>query len=138
MIVTYSPAGQDNQVWTWDPGQVRAKDAELIEDKFGGTWDEFNLQLLQGRMRARRVLLWHLLRSEHPTIRIDDIDFAASELTLDLQPAELQLMREGIQKAAGLSEDKRDLALQLIDQQITEAGGPAGKAPSKPSAKNTA
>ncbi|MFJ8818211.1 hypothetical protein [Amycolatopsis thermoflava] len=138
MIVTYSPSGQDVQVWTWDPNQVRAKDAELIEDKFDGTWDEFKVQLLQGRMRARRVLLWHLLRGDHPTIKLDDIDFVAEELKLELQPQELQEMRDAVAKATSVPTGKRELALELLDRQIAEAGGPVPKAGSAASASATA
>jgi hypothetical protein len=137
VIVTYSPEGQESQTWTWDPGAVRAKDAELVEDMFDGTWDEFNVQLLQGRMRARRVLLWHLQCGDHPTIKLDDIDFAASELTLEMEPAELVKIREGLEKAPGLSDAKRQAALALVDQQITKAGGAPGKANSAPSANAT-
>jgi hypothetical protein len=137
LIVTYSPAGQDPQTWEWDPNQVRAKDAEAVEDKFEGTWDEFNVQLLHGRMRARRVLLWHLQRADHPTIKLEDIDFAAAELTLQMEPAELQKMRAGIEKAAGVSDAKRRTALALIDQEIAEAGGTPGKATSPVSGNAT-
>jgi hypothetical protein len=137
LIVTYSPEGQEPQTWTWEPSAVRAKDAEAIEDHADATWDEFNVQLLQGRMRARRVLLWHLQRADHPTIKLDDVDFAASELTLEMEPAELQQLREGIEKAPGVSSAKRRAALELIDQQIAEAGGAPGKASSAPSGSAT-
>jgi hypothetical protein len=137
MIVTYSPAGEEPQVWTWSPGKVLAKDAESIEDSFEGTWDEFNVQLLQGRMRARRVLLWHLQSQDHPTIKLDDINFPAEALVLDMEPAELAEMRRGIETTSGLSTSKRRQALALLDEEITKAGGAPGKARSRKSASST-
>jgi hypothetical protein len=137
VIVTYSPAGRDQQVWTWNPNQVASKVAEVIEERYGrGTWDEFNLHLMQGSMRARRVLLWHFLRSERP-VMFEDVDFAASELTIDLEPPELHALRDGVESAAGLTEENRQAALDMLDRQIAEAGG-AGKANSAPNAKSTA
>lgn len=138
MIIKYSPQGQPAQVFTWDPGTVRAAEAELLEVKFGGTWDEFNVQLLKGSMRSRRVMLWHLLKRDHPTLKFDDVDFAANEIELEFNADELQQFRAGIEKATGIEEAAREQALALIDQQIAEAGGSEGKAPSESSESATA
>lgn len=137
MIVTYSPAGRDKRVWTWNPNQVPSKVAEVIEERYGrGTWDEFNLHLMQGSMRARRVLLWHFLRSDGP-VMFEDVDFAASELTIDLEPEELQALRDGVESAPGMTEEKRQSALDMLDRQIAEAGG-VGKARSATNVNSTA
>lgn len=138
MIIKYSPQGQPAQVFTWDPGTVRAAEAELLEVKFGGTWDEFNVQLLKGSMRSRRVMLWHLLKRDHPTLKFDDVDFAANEIELEFNADELQQFRAGIEKATGIEEAAREQALALIDQQIADVGDPEGKAPSESSVSATA
>lgn len=142
MKIIYTPADGDEQRWDWDPKAVRAKDAELIETKADATWDEFQMQLLSGRMRARRVLLWFLLRKAHPTLKLDDVDFAAGELKAEHTVAELQELREGLEDAPQIPEDRREAALAILDKQIAaqldEGDEPAGKAPSAPSAKSTA
>jgi hypothetical protein len=140
--IIYTPADGDEQRWDWEPKQVRARDAELIETKADATWDEFQMQLLGGRMRARRVLLWFLLRKDHPTLKLDDVDFAVGEVKAEHTVGELQELREGVVDAPRLPEDRREAALEMIDKQIAEqlAGGeePAGKALSVPSVTSTA
>ncbi|WP_410676648.1 hypothetical protein [Amycolatopsis sp. cmx-4-68] len=142
MKIIYTPADGEEQRWDWDPGTVRAKDAELIETKADATWDEFQMQLLAGRMRARRVLLWFLLRKQHPMLKLDDVDFAAGELKAEHTVAELQELREGLEDAPNVPEDRRDAALAILDKQIAtqldEGDEPAGKALSAANAKSTA
>lgn len=142
MKIIYTPADGDEQTWDWDPKMVRAKDAELIETKADATWDEFQMQLLGGRMRARRVLLWFLLRRDHLSLKLDDVDFAAGEVKAEHTIDELQELRDGLDDAANIPEDKRDAAREFLDQQIAkrreEDGAPAGKARSETSAKSTA
>lgn len=142
MKIIYTPADGDEQRWDWDPKQVRAKDAELIETKADATWDEFQMQLLAGRMRARRVLLWFLLRKDHPALRLDDVDFAAGEMKAEHTVAELQELRDGLVDAPNVPEDRREAALAILDKQIAaqvdEGDEPVGKARSARSAKSTA
>ncbi|SEB43625.1 hypothetical protein SAMN04489727_1729 [Amycolatopsis tolypomycina] len=142
MKIIYTPADGDEQTWDWDPKLVRARDAELIEGRADATWDEFQMQLLAGRMRARRVLLWFLLRKDHPTLRLDDVDFAAGEMKAEHTVDELVELREGLEDAPNIPDDRREAARDFLDQRIAklreDGEEPAGKARSKPSAKSSA
>lgn len=133
MIVNYRPDGQPAQQWEWHADKVRAGEAELIEKRFEGTWDQFLLAVTQGSMRARRILLWHLLRGEHPTLKLEDVDFAAGEVAVDFDKAELQQMYdEAVKRSDEIPEDKRELVLSVLRSELDKAGGaPAGKARSK-------
>lgn len=145
MKVIYKPDGSEKQSWDWKFGDVRALDAEQIEAKADCTWDQFQVQLLSGRMRARRVLLWHLQRKTHPTLKLADVDFAAKEVEIEFDIPELEQFRDGVAKASGVTDEQRDAALELIDEQLAEkraeaeeAGASEGKAPSAPSVSATA
>ncbi len=138
MIVTYSPDGDQPQRWTFDPKTVISGEAEAIEKRAESTWDDFQKAILSGSIRARRVLLWHLLKKTHPPLRFDDVSFRAGEVSVEFERHELEELREQIVKRDKLvSEEDRDRALSAIDAQLTEletrdiadAEDTAGKAP---------
>jgi hypothetical protein len=135
MFVTYAPedpSDGDRQEWTFKPGRVRASEAQVLQRQFGENWDAFALGVQSGDIHARRVLLWHLLRLEHPTLAFKDVpDFFTEELTVEFDSAELVPMRERAEKA-GLPEEKRQQVLAALDLALTEAmerEAGAGKAP---------
>lgn len=142
MIITYTPEDGEAQRWEWDAGDVRAAEAELMESKAGVPWDQFQMQLLQGMMRARRVLLWHLLRQTHPSLKLTDVDFATSEVKAEFQADELALLRKGIEEAPGVDDEKREQALTMLDRSIAELAAAGddvtGKALSAPTVSATA
>lgn len=143
MHVTYTPEDKqdgDRQVWDFDPARVRSSVAEVIEKRYGEPWDQFTVAVQQGNMRARRVMLWHLLSRDHIGLRYEDVpDFYAGELVVQFSVKELTALRERVEKAS-ISPDKQEQALAGIDIELTDAmareeaaAGP-GKATSKSSA----
>ena len=143
MRVTYAPEGGAEQVWDFDPKRVRASEAEAIERRAGESWDAWLLNVQSGQMRARRVLLWHLMRRDHPTLRYEDTpDFFAGEVVVEHTRAELEEIRERAVRAK-LPPDQREQVLSALDMAIDEArereggGEGEGKASSKRSASAT-
>lgn len=122
MYVTYAPEdGSPPREWDFDPGRIRASEAEVLERQFGGNWDEFQLGVQAGNMRARRVMLWHLIRRDHPTLRFDDApDFFADELKVQFTSKELEPIRERLAKA-NMPAAQREQALTAVDLELTEA-----------------
>lgn len=144
MKIIYTPGDGDEQTWHWTFEDVRARDAEQIEAKADCTWDQFQMQLLNGQMRARRVLLWHLQRQTHPQLKFADVDFVAKELMLEFDLPELEKFRDGVLQMSGISDEQREAALAFIDKELADkraeleaAGDGAGKALSVPSASST-
>ncbi|MFF0469328.1 hypothetical protein ACFYPX_18090 [Micromonospora zamorensis] len=132
MHVTYTPEGGTAQRWDFNPGRVRAAEAELIEKRYGKAWDQFRADVQTGSMKARRVLLWHLLRREHHTLRFEDVpDFYTDELLVEHSVDELTLMREKLAQA-DLPDGDRDQMLAMLDIELAEAAArgevPGGKA----------
>jgi hypothetical protein len=119
MIVTYKPADADEQQWTFTPRKFPSHEAEAIENVTGWTWDEFAGQVMKGSVRARRALLWILLRRQHPIIKFADIAFNTDELELEMDLDELTAMRVELDKIT--DEQVREMALRQIDEQIAEA-----------------
>lgn len=151
MHVTYSPESGDVQSWEFNPDTVRSSKAEMIEKRFGQSWDQWKAAVQQGSIKARRVLLWHLMTQQHPTMRMEDMpDFAAGELVVEYTAGELRALRANVEKSKALSaEDKVDVlaaldgeieAAALRDGENAEDADPdetPGKAPSKRGAKST-
>lgn len=121
MFVTYKPESGDVRKWTFDPGRVRASKAEMIEKRFGETWDQWRVAVQTGNIKARRVLLWHLLTIDHPTFRWEDTpDFYADELEIEYSVAELNEVRERVAKA-NLSAEEKEAFFAVFDTELTEA-----------------
>lgn len=125
MFVTYAPedpADGDRQEWTFKPGRVRASEAQALQRQFGeNNWDAFVLGVQLNDVHARRVLLWHLMRREHPRLAFNDVpDFYADELTVKFDVAELTPLLEQMEKS-NLPEDKKQQAHAALDLALTEA-----------------
>ena len=129
MILVYAPADGDEQRWEFQLGRLRVMEIEAIEKRTDMAYDtEFRENLLKGQVRARRALLWTMLRRQHPTLRFDDVDFAADELRLEFDRSEWQSMYDDVAAAAGLSDEDREFRLALIGAEIAKLdGGPAGE-----------
>lgn len=137
MFVTYQPEDGDERRWTFDPKRVRASKAEMIEKRSGENWDAWLVSVQAGNMRARRVLLWHLLTLEHHGMRFEDTpDFYAGELVVEHSVAELLDMKDRIMKAS-IPDEQREQITAALDVEIADAmlregqDEPEGKAPSK-------
>lgn len=120
MEVIYTPDGGDEQRWSFRPKKFPSGEAEAIESATGFMWDEFAQAVLKGSVRARRGLLWVLLRRQHPTIKFADVSFTLDELRLEMELDELQAMRGELEKIE--DPNVRDIALRQIDDDIAAAG----------------
>lgn len=118
MRITYTPDGSEATVYDFDPDKVRASQAEVIEKRFGDTYEKWRVAVVQGSARARRVLLWHLIAREHHTLRYEDTpDFAHGELVVELTKAELTALRVKVEKT---KHDERDTILAALDAEIAQ------------------
>lgn len=139
MRVTYKPEdGNEPQSWDFNPGRVRVSEQVIVEKQFGGTWLEFKTGVMSGSAQARRVLLWHLIRREHPAHNIRDTpDFFDDELLIEQTLAEVTESYNEWLKGGGRDSANGELLEGMFQAEIKAAtereGGdePAGKAPSK-------
>lgn len=92
MFVKWEPEdGSESQEWVFDAGDVKRKDATLIEKHYGGSYDQFNAGLLMGNIHARAVLLWYMMKQVHEAIKFEDIpDFRVRQLTVEQGVGELK------------------------------------------------
>lgn len=78
----YTPEGEDSQEFDFDPDTVFSLEAEALEDVGGDSWDsyaEWIDKVGSGNIRARRALLWILLRRSNPKLRFEDLVFRINE-----------------------------------------------------------
>lgn len=124
MLITYKPAdpadGEGGR-WQFEPGRVRQSEAAVVEKVYGSSWDKFLGELQMGSVKARRVLLWHLMRRDGNTLNFASTpDFFMDEFLVEMNVAEWQAARERVLKQ-GLSEDDLATALTMIDAEIAAA-----------------
>lgn len=125
MWVTYKPEDQPAEAaqrWEFNPDRVRTSEAELIEKRYGANWDTWRNDVRAGSARARRVLLWHLIRRKHNTLRYEDTpDFYMDELLVEHSVAELLELKERLAKAKVDDEGMREQMATALDIEITDA-----------------
>jgi hypothetical protein len=120
MKVTYTPGDGDVQIWDFDPDDVTQSQAELVEKRFGKNWDSFLVDVRSGSARARKVLLWHLLRQTHHTLRFEDTpDFKMGAVKVAHGVDELLEIRARVEKS-NLPDEDREGILAALDVEISE------------------
>lgn len=133
MFLIYTPEGQEEQRWLYQPGRLKTNEMIAIERrtglKYGG---QFKQDLMQGGTLARKALLWTFLRRTHHTISFDDVDFYDDELQLVMDRDELTAEIEALESFDGITEDERRAGLALLRQQLAEAPYAPGKDPGTP------
>lgn len=125
MWVTYRPEDQPEdavQRWEFNPKRVRTSDAEIIEKRYGANWDTWLNDVRSGSAKARRVLLWHLLRREHARLRYEDTpDFYMEELLVEHSVVELLELKDRLSKVKLDDESAREQMATALDIEITDA-----------------
>lgn len=92
MLVNWDPEdGEQPQTWRFDPNDVLRKEAQAIEQQYGEGYDQWLQALRVGQIKARTVLLWHMLRQVHSKLRFEDVpDFRVRQLTVQMDVGELR------------------------------------------------
>jgi len=123
MFITYRPEGQEQpQSWQFDPGRVKASQAEMIEKRAGESFEQWIMSVRAGKVRARRVLLWHLMTRDGLAIKYEDTpDFAFEDFKVEHSVVEILRMREQFEKVKFDDPDQKDQILAAIDADLAEA-----------------
>lgn len=122
MFVKWDPEdGSETQEWSFDAGDVRRKDATLIEKHFKGTWDQWVAGLMSGDILARTVLLWYMMKQVHDSIKFEDIpDFRVRQLTVEMGVQELKDLWKRAQRIK-LDADQRDAFEVQFEEDMRDA-----------------
>lgn len=144
MFVTYKPDGELEQKFEFTRKRLRSLDGIAIEKAYAGKTADFFREVQQGGMKARRVLLWHLLHKTHPTLRYDDTpDFYEEELVVEHSAEEIGELIDSVHKSRALDDETRSQILAELERELEEAlereglQEAPGKAPSKKSSTAT-
>ena len=122
MFVTYTPDGADRHEWEFIPGKMRASEAQPIERRFGGSWEKWSIEIQQGSVAARRLLLWHLLRREHPTLRWEDTpDYAMDELEISYSSDEMRDLITNAEAAPIEDQEQKNAVLAGLRAELEKA-----------------
>lgn len=132
MYITYRPVGDgEPQEFVFLPGKTPTFDSEAIERVTEWTWDEFMTNLQKGSLKARRALLWILLRRQHRGIQFKDVSFTPDEVNVEYDVFELTQLRRDIEDSPRSDEEKEPF-LAYVDREIEKARpapDESGKAP---------
>lgn len=140
--VTYT-GGDAPQHWLFDPDDVDFDEAERIETAMGttsrDTWDQFVAGVMDAKVRARRVLLWHLLRRtnpDYPMAFADTPNAKMGQLTVELGTSEIAKLASRFE-AAPLAPASKAAALQRLTEEFAvaefaESAFPAGDVTADP------
>lgn len=132
MKVIYRPDGGTEQVWDYKPDDLPYAEAEAVEDVLDVTFDEFRQKVARGGAKARRALLWVLLRRDSPRLRFSDVQLRrAGELIVEWDSAEIARIREATLNDDDMPEEDREELLRLLDDAEPEVASPK-EAPPEP------
>lgn len=125
MFIYWQADGEaEPTVFEFDPDEVSSKEGQAIEKAMGGNAPSFDMwfELVRaGNMRARTILLWHLLAQAHPKLQLTDVpDFKRRQLRIEMSVAELQKLRETIGKTK-MDETTREAFDAQFDRDIADA-----------------
>jgi hypothetical protein len=124
MFVTWQDGENPPVKFEFDPDDVTNKEGQEIEKAMGGNAPSFEawLGLVQiGNMKARAVLIWHLLKRDHPRMPFTDVpDFRRKQLKVEMSVRELTEMRDKMAKTK-MADDVRDALEAQFDRDIAEA-----------------
>lgn len=132
MIVTYSPAGEMAQRWSYKAAELPSSEAEDIEEAVGLTFDEWQQRLLRGAARARRALLWVLLKRDQPGLKFAELSFSMGELEVEFDQEEKQRIRSEAEKSTELTEEERQQLLTLLADEEEQDSGKDLSTPGSP------
>jgi hypothetical protein len=85
-LLVYTPEGDRRQEFVFDVDNPLNLEAEALESVGGDVWDswpEFLMKAGSGNIRARRALLWAMLRRSNPDLRFSDVVFNLSEFVIE-------------------------------------------------------
>lgn len=116
MIVKYAPAGADEKTWDYKAEDLPSIDAEDIEDAMGITFDEFQVKLMTGGAKARRALLWVMLRRDEKTLKFNDVAFKMGEVSVDFDSEELKRIRDAVVADKTMTDDVKESVLAVLDE----------------------
>ena len=121
MKVTYTPEDGEPQVFNYNPNALMSVEREALEKVTGRSFSDFAMGVLKGDARCRRALLHVLLKRQHPTLRLDDVDFLWDELTVEMTQGEIDLAVAKLREKSG-SEDMIEAMLKQREQAPEDEG----------------
>lgn len=134
MLITYTPtdpADGEARTWAFNPRRIKATVCVAIEKVAGRPYADWAEAALHGDVAAVRVLLWYVMKQEHPVLRFEDTpDFYIDEVVVESDVDELREMRDNavsMPLKPGVTEAERAELLATIDREIeskTAAHGP--------------
>lgn len=119
-----NPADGDPHDWLFDAKRVRSSEVERIEDVFGQTWPAFVGAVQAQGAKALRILLWHLMRRDHPSQNIkpaDVPDFMMGEIELEPSSSEIREAIKLVEKSGQFVGEELVKALAQGEKELAEA-----------------
>lgn len=124
MHVTWDPEteGEEKQTWQFHPDDVLRKDAQLIEKHYGEqSFDQWIMGLQLGKIDARTVLLWYMLKLMHPKYRFEDVpDFRVRQLTVEMGTREIESLWKRARRMK-LTDDQREAFEAQVVEDMRDA-----------------
>jgi hypothetical protein len=133
--LTYSPEGTDEpREWWFKFERMKETELELML-KLSNADDmtEFKKGFVSQNPLERRLVLWTLLRREHPTLKLSDVDFFSDEFTMELDAQEIgeAIQAAEKQEANGELTPEQKRSVVYLRDELEKAKPAEGKALAK-------
>lgn len=132
MIVTYTPEGEEVRRWEFDAADLTAGEAEDVEEALGIPFDDWQYNLHRGYAKARRGLLWLMLRREQPDLRFDALrEIRLGDLAVEYSREEEDRVLAQLERDKDVSDEDVATVRKAFGRD-SDDDGEAGKADSIP------
>lgn len=120
MILTYTAAEGDVQTFHFQFKTLGNDQAEDMEDVTGKNFVELQDLVGAGNMRARRALLWVLMKKQHPMLKFADLQYPVGAVSIDMELDELLEARAAVAEllTSKPSTPEIDAAINQMDESI--------------------
>jgi hypothetical protein len=127
--IVYAPTDGDKHEWTWKPREMDSFEVEALEESSGWDYPEFLQRFMAGSTRARRSLLWVLLRRDHPRLRFEQVRFTYAELLDEFDDEEVAAAQAVLEAQPTNEDDPLDDAARqrLAERLAADSGVEPGK-----------
>lgn len=129
MRIIYAPTDGEKHEWIWKPALAPSSEAEALEEVTDWPFPEFLTRFIAGSTRARRALLWVLLRRDHPRLQFEQVRFTMGELADEYDDDEVAAARAALDEQGSNPDDPLDDAARqrLAEVLAADAGTEPGK-----------
>jgi uncharacterized linocin/CFP29 family protein len=115
VIIIYQPEDGDEQRWDLDGIKATFAEGRAAEKAGNFKWVQLQEELAEGNIDALQAAVWVLRKRTEPTLKFSELDdLPIGSVDVEFAPVEKAAMRAQLENDPTMSEEARQMALQML------------------------